>query len=258
MKRKISLLFIIIVFAASTGLFGQENTGDTGTSGKKNTFDYNVGFNLAYNNTPVKINDLAINNSLVFSYAALELAIEMKDNLTMGIIAGFNRNYLKDTIASNILPVPVEFNHEKSTSMMLGVNISSEFLLPGDFSFKAGGELLYFKLFENQLTLNTGNGTAAFKNSFYRLTLELLAQYDGFSTFTIFAGPHLNMVSGKYTAAETLTDQTEAKESYNYSQRKALGLSLGANFDLGSHFTLDAKLSFISTTSLSIKFFYVF
>jgi hypothetical protein len=258
MIRKISLLLVIVIFAASPGLWAQENTGDTDNSdGKKKAFDYNVGFNLAYNVTPVKINDTGIKNSLVFSYAALELAVEMKDNLTMGIVAGFNRNYLKDTVSSVQLPVPVDFDREKSTSMVLGVNIGSEFLLPGDFSFRAGGKLLYFKLFENQFPLDTGTGTATFKNSFYLLNLELPAQYDGFSSFTIFVGPHLNLVSGKYTAAET-ADLEEAEESYNYSQRKAFGLSCGANFDLGSHFTVDAKLSLISTTSFSLKIFYVF
>lgn len=252
--RKILFLLILVGFiVGSTVMFSAEK--------EKKTTDiyFNVGLNLNFNDANIKIGDNGDENSLVYSYLTLEFDVDLTDDLTLGIIAGFNNNYLKETMDFFQLPITLRFNKEKNNSMVFGLNAKSEFLLIGDFSLQVRGEFLYFKLFKKEfpIDLPIATGASTLKNSFSQISLEMLGQYDGFSNFSVFAGPQFNFINGKYTVSETI-ENIEAEEVLKYKQRKTVGLMAGINYDLGSHFILDLRLTIISKTSFSGSIFYVF
>jgi hypothetical protein len=221
--------------------------------------DFNVGLNLSLNSANVEMGEDKTENSLVYNFAALELDIDVLDNLTLGILAGLNSNYFSDPVDFFHFPIGLRFNKEKNNSMVLGINAKTELLLPGDFSLQARGEFIYFKLHKNSFEFDVPdvNGEYSAKNEFFQSTVELLIQYDGLSNFTLYAGPQLFILNGKYSAAET-TDTIDVSDSYKYNQRRTIGITGGINFDLADHFTVDARLSIISKTSLSAGIFYVF
>ena len=221
--------------------------------------DFNVGLNLSLNSAKVEMGDDKIENSLVYSFAALELDIDVLDNLTLGIFAGLNSNYFSDPVDFFHFPIGLRFNEEKSNSMILGINAKTELMLPGDFSLQARGEFIYFKLHKNTFEFDVPgvNGEYSAKNEFFQTTIELLVQYDGLSNFTLYAGPQLFILNGKYSAAET-TDTVDISDSYKYNQKRTIGITGGINFDLADHFTVDARVNIISKTSLSAGIFYVF
>ncbi len=261
MIKKILLLLLTAGMIAAPGLFAQDTAGKTGKTGKTgtDTIDFTAGFNVSLNSTGVEIGDDNLENSLVYHFFALELDVDVLDNLTLGILAGLNSNYLADPVDFFQFPVPLRFNEEKSNSMVLGINARSELLLPGDFSLQARVGLHYFKLHKNTFAFDLPDVTGDYtmKNSFVEAFIEMRVQYDGFSGITLFAGPQLNLVNGKFSASE-IADGLEASSSRTYNQKHLVGLVGGVNLDLGDYLVIDAKLTVISKTALSVGIFYVF
>lgn len=256
-KKSILLPFLIVLIIVSTGLFTQETTGETGR--KTTTLNFNVGLNFSYNTASIEIGDDKMENSLNYAYLALEVDVDLMDYLTVGILAGMNQNKFKDPVSFFQLPLSLAFDNEKYNSMVLGLTAKSDFLSFGDFSVQARGQYLYFKQFnkETDITLPIVTGTAVSKNTFSQVSLELLGHYDGFSTFTLFAGPQLNLISGEYTAEETI-EAISGEETLSYEQKNSFGVVGGINFDLGNHFTVDVRAALISKTALSAAIFYIF
>lgn len=258
MRKKILLLVLTAGLIAAPGLFAQNTAGKTGTSGS-DTVDFNAGLIVSMNNTGVEMGENNIENTLVYNFFALELDVEVMGNLTLGFLAGLNSNYFADPVDFFQFPVPLRFNEEKNNSMVLGLNARSELLLPGDFSLQGRVGFFYFKLHKNTFVFDPIDGTGDYtmKNSFIEASVEMRVQYDGFSGVTIFAGPQLNLLHGKFSASET-ADTLEASDSYTYNQSQMVGLVGGVNLDLGDHFVIDARLTVISKTALSAGIFYVF
>jgi len=258
MRKRILLLVLTVGIIAAPALFAQNTAGKKETTGSDNV-DFNAGLILSLNNTPVEMGDENIKNSLAYHFFAMELDVDLLDNLTLGILAGLNSNYFTDPMDFFQFPVPLRFNEVKSSSMVLGLNARSELLLPGDFSLQGRAGFLYFKLHKNTFVFEMPGVTGGYmmKNSFIEAFAELRIQYDGFSGLTIFAGPQLNLLHGKFSASET-ADTVDASASYTYDQKQMVGLVSGVNLDLGDHFVIDAKLTLISKTALSAGIFYVF
>lgn len=261
MRKKILLLVLTVGIIAAPALFAQNTAGKKGTTGSNTSddVDFNAGLIVSLNNTAVEMGDENLKNSLVYNFFAVALDVDVLDNLTLGILAGLNSNYHADPVDFFQFPVPLRFNEEKSSSMVLGLNARSELLLPGDFSLQGRTGFLYFKLHQNTFAFNLPDVTGNYmmKNSFIEAFFELRVQYDGFSGLTIYAGPQLNLLHGKFSASET-TDTLDASASYTYDQKQMVGLVGGVNLDLGDHFVIDAKLTVISKTALSAGIFYVF
>ncbi len=252
MKIKISLLVITLI-SLCPALLPAESPA------KSLQIDYSMGLNFNHSRVSVLVGDNNLVNTLNYSYLALELDVGISDYLILGVVAGFNSNHLKDPVDFYNLPLSLRVNEEKFNSMVLGLRAKSEFLSWKDFSFAAGGEYLYFKKYKRELPIQLPlvSGDAMIKNSFNQLSLELLAQYDGFSFFTVFAGPQLNLVHGKYTASETI-EELEGEEELSYKQENNIGIAAGARFELGSHFDINLKVNLISKTALSVEVFYIF
>jgi len=252
--------FFLLLFTMFTlALFPTDQEQSQTTKTQSLQIDYTTGLNFAYNRTPVLMGDNDIENTLIHSYLALEVDVGVSDYFTAGVVAGYATSHFVDPVNFYNLPLSLGISGQSYKSMIFGARARSDFLSWKDFSLCANGEILFFKLFEkeNPIQLPIVTGTAAVKQSFSQLTLELLVQYDGFSTFTVFAGPQLFLLKGKITASESI-EELEGEEEFAYKQKETLGLAAGVNFELGSHIDLNVKVSLFSKTSLSVEVFYIF
>ncbi len=256
MKIKFFLLFFT-VFTLALFPADQEQTQPTETTALK--IDYTAGLNFSYNRTPVLMGEDDIENTSIHSYLALEVDVGVSDYFTAGVVAGYATSQFDDPVDFYNLPLSLSVSSQSYKSMIFGARARSDFLSWHYFSLRANGELLFFKPFEKEspIQLPIVSGTAAVKQSFSQLTLELLVQYDGFSTFTVFAGPQLYRLKGKITASESI-EELEGEEEFEYKQKNTMGLTAGVNFELGSHFDLNVKVSLFSKTALSVQAFYIF
>lgn len=256
MKIKFFLL-LFTVFTLALFPADQEQTQPTTTTSLE--IDYTAGLNFSYNRTPVLMGDNDIENTLIHSYLALEVDVGVSDYFTVGVVAGYATSQFDDPVDFYNLPLSLSVSSQSYKSMIFGARARSDFLSWHYFSLRANGEILFLKPFEKEspIQLPIVSGISTVKQSFSQLTLELLVQYDGFSTFTVFAGPQLYRLKGKITASESI-EELEGEEEFEYKQKKSLGLTAGVNFELGSHFDLNVKVSLFSKTSLSVEAFYIF
>jgi hypothetical protein len=256
MKLNIFLLFLTI-FTLTLFPTGQDQVQPTALNSLD--IDYTTGLNFCYNRVAVLMGDDNIENSLVHSYLALEVEVGLSEYLRLGVAAGFDSNHFADPVDFSNLPLSLRLNEQSQTSMVFGLRANSDFFSWRDVSFKAQGELLFLKLAkkEQDITLPIVTGTSTTKQSFSQLTLELLVQYDAFSRLTVFAGPQLNLLKGKITAAESIAE-LQGEEELTYKQKNTLGLTGGITYELSSHIDLNVKAGLFSRTSLSVEVFYIF
>jgi len=256
---KIKIFSVIILFAFSLMLFPAQDEEFIPKPSKALQIDYTVGLNFSFNKVAVLVGNNNLSNSLNFSYLALELDVGISDYLTLGAVAGYNSNYMKDPVDFNNLPLSLQLQDETFNSMVLGVRAKSEFLSWKDFSFAANAEYLYFKRLKKEfpIELPIVTGEAIVKNSFTQLSVELWAQYEGFSNFTLFAGPQLNLLKGKFNVSEEISD-LNAEEELSYKQENKLGVAAGVLLEVSSHIDVNLKINLISKNSFSIGAIYVF
>lgn len=263
MKMKtISRLFLITVLSLIIGMgaMAQEEENSSEEKQKKTLeIDYSVALNFSYNSAQVKIGNNDLENTLVYSYLALEVDLDLMDYLTVGVLAGYNMNHLDDPVDFINLPLSLRLGDENFKSMVLGVRARSEFFSWKDFSFVATGEFLVFKRFEKELPINLpiASGIATVKNSFTQTAVELLVKYEGLETLTIFAGPQLNLINGEVEASHSI-EELSGQETLEFKQKQSLGVTAGVHFELGNHFEVDVKAYLLSKTSLSLELFYIF
>ncbi len=257
-KLIVGCLFCLYVIAVSALLFPAEAREE----GKKSLdIDLITGLNLAYNNSKVVIGDNEVENTLVYSYAALELEADVADFLTVGVLAGLNVNSLKEPVDALLLPLSLTLPKENNNSMVFGVKAQTELSVSRDFSFLGRAEYLAFKLHESvfAITLPIASGSALVKNSFSRVTIDAALQYDGFAGFTVFAGGQFNIIDGEYKVEESIENDTiTGQETLSYKQKSNIGFVGGALFEVGDHFTVEGKFSLVANTSFSLRIFYIF
>jgi len=221
--------------------------------------DYTVGLNFCYNRIPILIGDNDQENTLLHSYLALEVEVGVLNFLRLSAIAGFDSNRFDTPVDFFNLPLSLRIDDQSYNSMVFGIRAKSDLFSWREFSFKANAEFMFFKLFkkENTLTLPITTGASTVKQSFSQVAVELLAQYDGLSSISIFAGPQLNLLKGNITAQETIMELT-GEEKLSYRQKNSLGLTGGTQISLSNHFDLILKLSLFSKNSLSAEVIYLF
>jgi hypothetical protein len=226
---------------------------------KAPAISYQVGLNVSLNNTKVKMGDEDMENTLSFYYAALEVDLDLFDNITLGVLAGFNSNSFDDPVDFTQLPISLRFDKKKNTAMNFGLCAKSEFSISKMFSIQARGQYLIFKLFEKEFSIDLPivTGTATTKNSFSQLTVAVMGQYDGLTNMTVFAGPQLNLIDGKYEVREHI-EQIDVEESIKFKQKSLVGFTGGVRFDIGDNLALDIRAGIISNTFISASLFYIF
>ncbi|MCU0289804.1 MAG: hypothetical protein MUF15_25850 [Acidobacteria bacterium] len=263
MRKKMKTIYFIFLFAFIAGtmnlfsLSGQPSNDDEESNILN--LDFYAGLNASFNTTQIKIGPEKLTNSLVYSYLALEVNADVTDFLNLGLVAGFSSNHFKNPVNFETLPLSLSFDKKNYNSLILGLNAASEFSMFGDFSLLTRGEFLYFTPFkkESEISLPVVNGKATSQCSFYQADIELLCQYDGFSTLTVFFGPQLFLANGKYKASETIAD-IKGDASLNFKQKNFFGIVGGINFDLGENFNVNLSANLISKTAVSARVLYVF
>lgn len=258
MKSKLYSVFIVMVTLTLLGLnplFSAEKEKASPLS----ELDFTVGLSSALSHTTITVGDNNIKNALKCNYLALQVDYDVNDYLTLGAIVGYNTNELADPVDFTHLPLSLRVQEQTFKSMMFGLRAKSDFYSWKDYSLAAYGEWLFFKRFEKELLFQppVPDNTATVNNDFNQLALELRAQYDGFTNFTIFAGPRLNLVNGSMIVNETI-GSVIGEEKLKFKQKHALGLIGGIYYELNDHFDLSASVTLLCQTSLSVSLFYIF
>ncbi|MCK5058819.1 MAG: hypothetical protein KAT34_19380 [Candidatus Aminicenantes bacterium] len=253
MKKKYSLFILLIFLLPALPLFSAEEEV------KYYEIDFSTGLTFSYNTAKVDLAPDDMEKTLFYPYLALEIDVDVFDYLTIGVVAGYNQNKFTGSIDFNELPLSLRLNEEQRKAMVFGLNLKSEFTSFGYFSLLGKAEFLYFKLFKNEIPIELPvvTGSAAIKNAFHQLTVDLFLQYDGLSRVSLFFGPQLNLLKGKVSVSEVIED-IEAEQAINYRQKKFLGLVTGINIDIGSHIELILRAGLLSKTSFSAGIFYLF
>ncbi len=256
MRIKNYWLFLVIVTAillVSFPVFSQEKESPS------KELDFTVGINAAYHRAAITLGDKKIPGSLDYSFLALQVDVDLNEYLTLGVLGGYNSNAFKDPVDFAQLPLPLRVDDQHFKSMMFGMRAKSDFLSWKDFSLAAQAELLFFKRFQKDIPFQppVPSNSALAKNSFNQAAIELHFQYDGFTGFTLFAGPRLNLIHGNTSIQETVGIVTGA-ETLSYKQKRLLGVVCGIYYELGDHFDLNAAITLFSQTSISVSLFYIF
>lgn len=252
---KIKTVFILLMLT----VFVTVNKAELWAEDKKSMdVDFSAGLSLSYNRVPIALDDYDISNTLVYSYAALEIGVNLTDYLDAAVVVGLNRNGFSEPVDFINLPLSLRLEDERFKSMVFGLRAKSEFFSFKDFSFAANAEYLYFKQFKKEfpIELDIVTGYSSIKNSFNQMALELWVQYDGLSEATPFIGPQLNVVSGKLVANLELEGLTGEQE-LTFKQKRSFGMVCGARFEVGD-FDVNVKLSLASKTSLTVDVYYIF
>lgn len=253
MKKKYSLLTLLFFLIITFPLLSVEEEI------QYRDIDFSAGIQFNYNTAKIKLGPEDSENSLFYPYLVLEIDVDVFDYLTVGIFGGYSQSTFTDPVEFTEMPLSLRLNEERRDTMVFGLNVKSEFVSFGYFSLLAKGEFLYFKTFKNEkaIELPVITGTAAIKNSFYQLSVNLLLQYDGLSGVTLFLGPEFNLLSGE-TSVNQVIEDIEAEQAVEFSQRQLFGLISGINIDIGSHLELILQAGFFTKTSFSAGLFYIF
>lgn len=220
------VFFLLLILFIHLTLFSSEDI-DT-----QDNLAFFTGLRVSYADARVTFDDSDLDNSLIYMIFALEARVDVSDYLSLGVIAGYNINHFQNSLQVTSLPLSLEINQQRSSSMVFGLHLISEFFSSGDFSIAADGEFLYFKRFEQEVEINLDivSGYSTIKHRFMQGTLNLILKYHGLDGIVLFAGPQLNLISGKLTVSEAI-EVIESETALNHQQKNMFGLVGGATFE---------------------------
>ena len=250
--KKIVLFFCctLVVFP----LLSQEQESETPSYG----MSFSASLIFSYNNAKVRSNDGLFTNTLNYSHLALQVDVDVVELLTLGVFAGYNINNFKDPVSLTTLPLSLRFSNEAFHSFIFGLNLKSEPLSSGYFSLKLNGRLTSFSAFEHDwpIELPIVSGSAAAKNSFLEVCIDVLGYYSGITGASLFLGPQFNLIKGKLSVSETIEALT-GQTNIDYRQKNPFGLLAGFMFEVGDNWEIECKASLFSKLSLTLSFFYI-
>jgi hypothetical protein len=185
--------------------------------------------------------------------------MDILDNLSVEILAGYHSAFAKDLVDFTKLPLSLRWDRQKFKGVLLGMAISAEPFTLNDFSLNVRGEFTFSlekgRTWDIKRLMVSGKATG--KNAFSLMTLDALIQYQGFTGVTIFLGPRLNLLQGKFTATETIGD-LQGQQEFSYRQKNLIGPLAGATIEIGDNWELNIKASLLARTELSLAVFYIF
>lgn len=251
-KKSNFILFILIfVFITNNLLFSIDIDKDMS--------NFEMGLIFKAGSAEIKFTDSGIINELAFLITALRVDFELSSYLKIGVIAGYQQNHFKTQVNAVNLPLSLSFPEENSNSMVLGFAVESEPFSVDDFVLGIHFEFDYYKSFLKSwnIALPIATGTAESRNSFYTASLSFLVKYEGFSTFTPYIGPSLNLISGTLNLSESIME-LNAVEDMSYKQNSLIGLSAGIKFEFLNNWDIGIRLNLFSEKSIYISAFYIF
>jgi hypothetical protein len=259
MIKKKKALFIVFFIFVNILLAKYSTKYSTKYKIDDNSVDFNFALVIKAGHSGIKFTDSGITNSLSFLITALRIDIDLSDYIRVGVIAGYQQNGFADSIDITALPLSLNLPDRNSESMILGFVVESEPFSINDYSLDVSLAFDYYKYFRNKWDINLAiaNGTAESSHSFYMVNLSFLFKYNGFSTFTPFVGPTLNLISGNLNVSEQIMDFSQT-QIFKYKQEGLIGLSAGVELEIGDNWDIDLKLNLFSENSLCITAFYRF
>lgn len=248
--KKIVVFFIVAALLPSLCLCKDEPIRD---------MNFSSGVNLVYNKAKVRLGDSGLENFLNYTCLFLELKAMVFEDVSLGVLAGYNTNYYSDPVNFNRLPLTLQIGNNSHNSMILGANIRAHLLSSGYFSLLSKAEVVYFKEFQKEWPLQMPIilGVATIEQSLLQFEVEFLVKYEGLSGIDIYLGPHFNLLGGQLKASESLGD-IEALEEMKITQVNPVGLKGGIGFTVFQDFRMEIGLNIISKFNLSVGLHYDF
>jgi hypothetical protein len=223
------------------------------------TITFNPGLEFSLNSIGILSGEQKTTNTLNFLASRLAVKVDIFDYLALEILAGYHSAHNKNSLDFTQLPLPLRWDRNTFSGYLLGIAISSEPLSFNDFALHLRGEFSVSLAREMAWAIQSPqvSSTCKGKNSFTLLSLDVTLQYQGFTGITIFAGPRLNLLHGKFTASEISAD-TESRQEIPYRQKNFAGPLAGALIEIGDNLELIIKASFLARSEFSLVFFYTF
>lgn len=250
MKRVILLL---ILSAAFTSFSAAESTP------RPISITVDPGLEFSFHSIHSLVGEEKTANTLKLLAARLVLKMDILDYLALEVLAGYHYAYASEPLDFTSLPLSLRLDREKFKGLLLGAAVSSEPFTLDDFSLKVRGEFTMAMAAEKtwDIELPSVNGQAVGDNGFTLITLDATVQYDGLTGVTIFAGPRLNLLNGKFTASQRIIE-LEGQQEFSYRQKNLVGVLAGAAIEIGSNWELNLKASLFARTELSLSIVYIF
>jgi hypothetical protein len=248
-KRFLLLILLTIFFSLSVAE----------TTPRPITFTFYPGLEFSYNSISILSGEQETANTLNFLASRLALKVDILDYLSLEVLAGYHSAHNKSGLDFTQLPLSLRWNRSTFSGFLLGLAISSEPLSFNDFALHLRGEFNVPLTQEVEWAIQSPQVSSTFKGktSFTLLSLDVTLQYQGFTGITIFAGSRLNLVHGKFTASEIITDLQSIQE-IPFSQKNLIGPLAGALIEIGDNLELIFKASFLARSEFSLTVFYIF
>jgi len=250
MRKLILMLVLSVVFSAFSAA---ESTP------RPISITVNPGLEFSFTSISSLVGTDKTKNNFNFLASRLVLNIDILDYLSAEVLAGYHYAYALDPIDFTSLPLSLRWDREKFNGLLLGVALSSVPYTLNDFSLKVRGEFIFAMEKEKTWTIELPlvSGLATGDNRFTLLTLDASVQYEGFSGITIFIGPRLNLLSGKFSADESI-EELLGQQDFSYRQKNFFGAMAGAAIEIGGNWELQLKASLLARTEFSLAVFYIF
>jgi hypothetical protein len=250
MKNKLLLLLLLTTFIS---ISAAESTPRT------TTITFNPGLEVSYTSISILSGEEKTANTINFLASRLAVKMDLFEYLSLELLAGFHSAYNKNSLDFAHLPLSMHWNRSAFSGFLLGLAVSSEPLSFNDFVLHLRGEFNVSLAQETEWEIQSPQVNSIFrgKNSFTLLSLDITLQYQGFTGITIFAGPRLNMLRGKFIASEIIADSQSLQE-ISYNHKNLIGPLAGALIEIGDNLELAIKASFLARSEFSLAVFYTF
>lgn len=214
---------------------------------------------LSYHSVAIRCGEQETANNLTVLAPRLALQIDVSGIATLEILAGYHFAHAKEPVYFTDLPLSLSWDKQKFHGLLLGAGLAAEPLSFGDFFLRTRGEFIFVlegdKIWEVTLPLVSGQATG--KNSFTMITLDVTLHYQGLPGLTLFLGPRLNLLRGKFVSAETIAD-LQGEQEMIYRQKNLVGPVAGAVLEFGDAWELTLKASLLARTEISLGLAYIF
>ncbi|HSQ35048.1 MAG TPA: hypothetical protein VLQ89_03555 [Candidatus Binatia bacterium] len=250
MRNRTLLLVLVTVFP----LFAAAQTAS-----EPITVTFNPGLELSYQSIASLVGTEKTTNALTVLSSRVAVKMDILEYLSMEVLAGYHFAFARDPLDFTELPLSLRWERQKFSGLLLGAALISEPLSFDDFSVHVRGEftLAMEKNRTWEIELPQVSGQATGDNAFSLLTLDVTMQYQGLTGVTLFLGPRLNLLHGKFSAAESIAD-LEGKQEFSYRQKNLVGAMAGLTVEIGDNWELTLKASLLARTEACLAVYYVF
>jgi len=220
---------------------------------------FNPGMEFSFTSIKIQSGEQKTANIQNMIASRLALKADIFDYLSLEVSAGYPSAFAKEALDFAKLPLSLRWDRSSFSGLLLGLAISSEPLSFSDFVLHLRGEFNIFlaQKKEWQILSSQVSGTFKGENSFNLLTLDMTLQYQGFTGITVFAGPRLNLLHGKFIASEIIAD-VQSLQEIPFNQKNLLGPLAGALIEIGDNLELTIKASLLARSEFSLAFSYAF